>query len=329
MYLGKVRCVVCGRELGEGYICGSCAVERYEVVVIEPFEITVCSRCGSIRMGQKWKYVEFNRAIEEAVFRNSRVMDGFEVETLRIDLASNLVTFEGRLFGDEVSVTAQMNYKVRKISCPKCSRESGGYYESILQLRADGRKLKEYEISTAKRIVEEVLKSQAENEKAFLSKVEERKEGIDFYFGSRDIGRKVSRRIAKELGGKIAESKKLHTRIDGRDVYRFTYLVRLPSYEEGDIVEKDGILCIVKNRRAGKGIDIKSGRSVSVENARVVAKKSEMRSGVVINIDESVAEIMCDDGRVFATEKPFAVEVGSEVLVFEFDGKLQAVAKDL
>ncbi len=324
-----MKCVVCGKEIDSGYICGKCAVERLEVVDIRPFEILQCSRCEAVKIGRKWLHVGIEKAIEDNIFKNSRIIEDFDVKNVRIDLSSNTVEFEGTLYGDEVRVTTQLRYKIKKISCPKCSRESGGYYESIVQLRADNRDLRDYEIETTKRIIEEVLTVEVDNEMAFLSKVEERKEGVDFYFGSRDIGRKISRKIARELGGKISESKKLHTRIDGRDVYRFTYLVRLPSYEEGDIVEKDGILFVVKNRVTLKGVSIIDGRSKSIEGARIVARKNDLLNGVVVNVDESVAEIVCENGSVVITEKPFGCEIGSEVYVFEFDGKPYSVLKDL
>ncbi len=324
-----MKCVVCGKEVEDGYLCGICTVEKFEVAVIEPFEIVICSRCGAVKYGQKWKYVEFDEAIEEMVFRYARVMEDFEVERVSIDIASRTAVFAGRLKGDEVEFPVALNFRVKKFACPKCSRESGGYYESIVQLRADSRQLEEDEIERVKEIVEDVLSAELENERAFLSKVEEKREGIDFYFGSRDIGRKVSRMIAKELGGKITESKKLHTRIDGRDVYRFTYLVRLPCYREGDIVAKDESLCVVKNVKAGKGVDILSGKSVNIDGAKVVVRKYDLKTGVVVSVDENVAEIVCNDGRVFVTVKPHAARIGSEVFVFEYRGRVWALSKDL
>ncbi len=324
-----MRCVVCGKEINNGYICGKCAVEKFEVVDIKPFEILQCSRCGAVKIGRKWLHVGIEKVIEDNVFKNSRIIEDFDVKNVILDLSSDTVVFEGNLYGDEINVLARLRYKIKKISCPKCSRECGGYYESIVQLRADNRELRDYEIEVTKRIIEEVLTVEMDNEMAFLSKVEERKEGVDFYFGSRDIGRKISRKIARELGGKISESKKLHTRVDGRDVYRFTYLVRLPSYEEGDIVEKDGGLFVVKNRVASKGVNIIDGRTKNIEDGRVVARKKDFLSGVVVNVDESVAEIVCEDGNVVVTEKPFGCEIGSEVYVFEFNGKPYSRLKDI
>ena len=324
-----MRCVVCGREIERGYICGRCASERYQLVSIDPFEIVICSKCGSFRYGRRWKKERFEKVLEDAIYKNLKVMDGFEVKSLTLDLDSRLITLRGDLFGDYVEVTTGFSFKLRKICCPRCSRESGGYYESILQLRCDGRGLRDYEIEAARKIIENVLESESGNEKSFISKIEEKKEGIDFYFGSRDTGRKASRKIARELGGRVVESKKLHTRIDGRDAYRFTYLVKLPSYEEGDVVEKGGRLFLVKSRKSGRGVDIFEGKSVNISGARIVARKGEMRSGVVVNVDERTVEIVSDNGEVFVTDRPCMTEIGSEVLIFEFRGKLMVFPKDL
>ncbi len=324
-----MRCIVCGREIEDGYVCGSCIAEREEIVRIEPIEIVQCSRCGFVRVSGKWKNISLEEAIKREVLRSMFVLEGFDVKDVKIDLKLKELTVSGYLFSDYVTVKVPFNLKVKRTTCLRCSRISGGYYESIVQLRAENRKLKDYEISEAKRIIQEVLENEIENERAFLTKVEEKKEGIDFYFGSREIGKKISRKIAERLGGSITESKKLAGRSDGVDLFRFTYLVRLPSYEDGDVVLKDDSICVVKNRRVGKGIDIFTGKSVNIKNSKLIARKSELFEGVVVNVDESVAEVMSNDGRVFFVNKPYAVEIGEDVYVFEYNDNFYAFSKRL
>ncbi len=316
-----VRCVICGRE-SEDILCGECAAERLRLAVLDTIEIVECSRCGSYRIGGRWRRVSFKEALEDAIFRNVRVAEGFRVRELKI--GSSEVVFLGSFGGHSVEYRVPLSYRVRRATCQKCSRQSGGYYEAIVQLRAEGRKLSEEEIATAKKVIESILEAEAENEKAFLTKVQERREGIDFYLGSRDVGRKISYRISAELGGKVVESKKLHTRIDGRDVYRFTYLVRLPAYREGDIVATGRGLAVVKNVRLAKGVDISSGKTISVKGCPVVARREELQKGVVVNLDEHAAEVLCEDGNLAIVEKPYGADIGSEVLVFEHNGKFWA-----
>jgi len=324
-----VKCVVCGKEIEHGHLCGKCMAEREKVVKLNRFEIVVCSRCGSVKQENRWISKDFKEIIEDMVLKNAFITEEFEVKDILIDLKSNLVIFSGSIAGEDVSVTEQLNFSIKKLSCPKCSKEAGGYYESIVQLRAENRDLDEDEIETAMEILGDVLEKEKGNEKAFVSKIERKKEGVNIYLGSRNIGMKVSKMVSKRLGGDITESKKLHTRIDGRDIYRFTYSVKIPEYREGDAVEKDGKICIVKNVQSGKGVDIITGKTVNIGKDAVAARREEMKGGVVVNVDESTAEVVCDDGEVVVTAKPFGAEIGSEVKVFEHKGKYYSFLKDL
>ncbi len=324
-----MKCVVCGREIEHGYLCGKCTVEKMEVVRVNPLEILMCSKCGSIRLGGRWVRKELDEVIEDLILKNTRVAEEFDVREVVVHSSSRIVYYRGTIAGDEVEVKVPFTLTLKKISCPKCSRETGGYYESIVQVRAENRELEEEEIEMAISILEDILKKEEGNEKAFVSKIERKKEGVDFYLGSRNIGRKVSRIISRELGAEITESKKLHTKIDGRDVYRFTYSVKAPGYREGDVVECGGKICLVKNVRSRKGVDILTGKTVNLSKEFVVVKKDETVGGVVVNVDETTAEIVCDDGSVVSVDKPYGAEMGSEVRVFRHRNRYYAYLKDL
>ncbi|WP_158296895.1 MULTISPECIES: 60S ribosomal export protein NMD3 [Archaeoglobus] len=318
-----MRCVVCGREIETGSLCGKCMVEKEEVAKIDEFEITVCSRCNLIRLGNRWVERSVEEVIEEMVLRNARVVEEFNVTEVAI--SQEHCVFRGEISGDEVKILVPLKYRINKVLCEKCSREAGGYYESIVQLRAAGRELSDEEIEKALEIVDEVISSAPEDQKAFISKLERKREGVNIFFGSRNIGKKVSRMIMKKLGGSITESKKLHTRIDGRDVYRFTYSVKLPEYREGDIVEKEGRFAVVRNSVAGKGLDILTGKTVNLGNERVAVRREDLKSGVVVNADPNAVEVVCEDGRLVTTPKPSGAEIGAEVKVFEINGKFFSV----
>ncbi|MET1123851.1 MAG: NMD3-related protein [Archaeoglobaceae archaeon] len=314
-----MRCVICGRE-SEEVLCAECAAERLELAVLDTVEIVMCSGCRRFKLGASWAEVDLEEAVAREVARSLRVDERFRVES--VEVRGNVAVLRGKFGGEELEVSIPFNYNISRSRCPRCSRQSGGYYEAIIQLRAEGRKLEEEEIRRAKEILISVLETDR-SEKAFLSKVQERKEGIDFYVGSRDVGRRASYRIADEMGGKVTESKKLHTKIDGRDAYRFTYLVRLPPYRVGDVVEVNGRLAVVRNARLGKGTDLISGKTVSVADSKVVARREDMTSGIIVNVDEYAAEVSCDFGLVIV-EKPYGAEIGSVVNVFEHGGKYWA-----
>lgn len=303
--------------------------ERDEIIRVDKFEIVVCSKCKAVRVGDRWVYEDFAKILEEIMLKNIQVSEDFNVKDVLVDLNSNLVTFTGEIAGEEVSITKQLNFKVKNLSCPKCSRKAGGYYESVVQIRAENRELEEEEVNGTMKALREILEVEEENEKAFVAKIDRKKEGLNIFLGSRNIGVKLSKIISRRFGGSITESKKLHTRIDGRDVYRFTYLVRFPEYRNGDVVDSKGRLCVVKNVQNSRGIDILTGKTVNIDKDSITVKKEKMKEGVVVNVDDIVAEIVCNDGKVVTTLKPFGAEIGSEVKVFEHKGRYYSFLKDL
>jgi len=320
-----VKCIVCGKE-SDYKICGKCFSERNRLLNLQKFEIEVCSRCESVKTQRGWVKKDLKKAIEEKILEEMQLFPDFRLENLEI--AEKVLIASGEIYGEKVSVSVPLNYRIHRIACPRCSRKSGGYYEAIVQIRARGRELKSEDLSIIDKITREIIE-ESSGEKDFILKVEEKESGIDLYFGSRKIGEKVSRRVAQELGGSVSVTKKIHTRIDGRDVYRYTYLVRLSEAEENDVVLKDGKICVVKNAKMQKGMEIMTGKSVNIRNSRIIAKRDSMDWGIITNLDEHIAEIMDSSGRIILVPKPYGAEIGKEVLIFEFEKKKYAFPKEI
>lgn len=281
-------------------------MEKLELVSIDRIELIFCSRCGKYKIGGRWKSLEFDEVIKNTVVKEVKVDERFKIE--KIEVSGKNLFFTGKFSGENLRLSLPFDYKIRVVCCPSCSKESGRYYEAVLQLRTDGRELEKDEIERAREIV---------NSFEFVRE-EKLKEGIDFYFKNRGDAKKALRRIAEELGGHVTETKKLHTKIDGRDVYRSTYLVRLPSYRVGDVVQIKGRLVLVKSKR--KGVDILSGKNVEIFDAKLVAKREDMMRGYVVDFDDNVAEVLSDSG-LLIVKKPANIKIGSKVFIFEYDGK--------
>ncbi len=333
----NVKCAICGRE-SDTPVCARCYVERNRIVEVGKVEVEVCPRCGFYRIEGRWKNVNFSEAVESALNRALLIHEDFNVREAELavdeERKRGFVRLSGDFRGYEVDRLVEFQIDIKKTLCERCSREAGGYYESIVQLRAENRELSKEEIEEANRIVGEVLESESENLKAFLTKVVERKEGMDYYIGGRDVGKKISKVIADRFGGTVKESKKIAGRKDGRDIYRFTYSVRLPEYRKGDIVS-DTVsdrerLVFVTNPRLGKGISIPEMYRTNLKDARVVVRREEMKEGIAVNVDERAVEtIISESGELIIAEKAGDVECGEEVLLFEHSGKYYAISKKL
>jgi len=323
-----VKCVICGRE-SDSPVCPRCYVERNRIVEVGKVEVEVCPRCGFYRVGGRWRDIGFADAVEKALHKALRVHPDFDVSDVELAVSEEgregFVRLRGEFRGCDVEQVAEFSVDVKKTLCERCSREAGGYYESIVQLRADRRELSREEVEEVNRIVEEVLENERENLKAFLTKVVERREGLDYYIGGRDVGRKISKAIAEKLGGTVKESKKIAGRRDGRDIYRFTYSVRLPEYRRGDVVVDGEKLVYVTNPRLGKGVSIPELSKTNLKKARVVVRREDMERGIAVSTDERAAEVIDESGKFIIAEKVGDIREGEDVLLFEHSGKYYAL----
>lgn len=318
-----MRCAVCGNEAMIDGMCLDCYISRRKFSHLDDIMLTRCSRCGSFKL-DTWRDVDFDTAIYEVVQSNLRVHPQFDVEDIKLENIGSkyVVRLRGKVKGYTVVDESVVNVKVNTKTCERCSRLSGGYYESVVQIRADGRILDRDELKVVFDTVERLLDRERNNQKAFLSKVVERKEGIDFYFGDKNLGRKVSREIAKILNGKIIESRKLHTKMDGRDLYRYTFAIRLPCYKVGDIVVDGDKLCIAVGY--GRGLRVEDLGTVKLKRPKLVKRKEDLERGVVVSCDDHVAEVVSDKGTIQAVRSK-GVNLGDEVYVFEYGSRYYAV----
>jgi len=322
-----VRCVLCGKKIKKGKLCAKCYLEREEVVKLPVIiELVTCPKCGFFRFGGKWKKIELEKAIWSRIKSEIEIHPDLKIEHMNL-LGSNnkfVLKISGNFMNEEcVEIYKDFELRVNKEVCLKCSREAGLYYEAILQVRAKNRKVRREELKEVRKIIDEILGKEIENPKAFITKVVERKEGVDYYLGDRNIGKKISRKIVEKLGGKIKETKKLAGRKDGRDLFRFTYLVRLPEYFEGDVLEDEGEIVIVTNRRLGKGMTA-DGSSKNLKSPKLIARRNEITKGIVVSVDSSGVEILDPTtNKIRIAERPkFKLKLGDEVLFVRLKNKI-------
>lgn len=171
-------CFICGKEtkyLIDGH-CRDC-YKKKNAKSENLIEVQKCKRC------------------EKLYFENKQVNEEIFLERMK------------KKFGKDFKI--KTNYFI----CRNCSRESGGYYESILQLRGDfSENIVEF--------IEEKIREES------FCRIEEVKNGFDFYVGSKSVANKVAE-ILRRKGFEIKKSYKIVTRKDGRDVYRTTILARI------------------------------------------------------------------------------------------------------
>lgn len=330
-----MRCASCGRE-SEYPVCGECLSTRITPVEVPPVvEVTRCSRCGEYRL-DRWRAVSLGEAVEFHLSREVRVHEELSVESLEFEPVGDEVgryvfRLSGMLRDYSYSYETFFEVRVRKVACERCSRQAGGYYEAIIQIRADNRNLKEEELDVISEIIASGVEKEHSNPRAFISKIEERKEGIDVYFGDKRLAQKIARNLARTFGAEIKESSKIAGREDGRDFYRFTYLVRLPEYFVGDIVEDNGAEIIVTSVEKRKGYDIRTGRSVNLKNPKVIARSEDLMESYVLSMDESTLDILDPYSYepVTVTRPDFKFKAGERVFVARYGERYVVIHESL
>ena len=209
MSLTGLVCPRCGKNSNEIEFIDAFCIDCYQVDIKLPAELAfdVCKRCEKMKFIGEWQRVSEDKLGSYII---GKCRGDFSNATY--DRGKNTVTFFIKKGSKTVSIDKTLHLKFNVGICPACSRISGGYYEAIIQLRGNARKVEKF----AKILEHEI------GIKTFVSKVEEKKEGIDLYAGSN----LAVYDLVKELGRTYKISKKLSGMKDGKKLYRTSYSIR-------------------------------------------------------------------------------------------------------
>ena len=206
----KLICPKCGATNDEISFSGPFCVKCKPVNISCPkrMEFMRCSKCKKTRMKGNWINAD-EAKVSEAVISKCKGEFVRGSYSMHEQEATFFVGDKERLFPVKIPINVRI---VRNI-CPHCSRQSGGYFEAIIQLRGPISKINRHD-----RMFRKILLK-----KTFVTKEVERKEGLDLYIGNS----KAVVEMLSELGIKAKISKTLAGEKEGQRVYRTTFLVRL------------------------------------------------------------------------------------------------------
>ncbi len=306
-------CPRCGKETEQEGLCEACFLEKYVVFEVpRVIEAVICAKCPAYKAGELWvstKLKTYEELAKKAASKNLRLLLNInkDVREPKVSIASDFinpnilkarVSVEGAIEGRPVRTEAEVEARIRKETCDVCSRIAGGYYEAIVQIRAQGRLPTKKEVERCLKLADDVIvkAEKAGDRLAFVSDVMELPEGTDIYVGSTPCGRQISRAIVDDMGGTIIESPKLVGAREGKGLYRVTFAVRLPGIVPGDIVKMHGSLVLVeKVGRRISGTDLANGFSTSIpaeEEPGKVASSREATSTVLVSEDADSVQIL-------------------------------------
>lgn len=307
-------CPECGSTDKEmvGDICIDCFLKEFKMMELpKRIEVQICSHCNSKLEEGKWsdEFIPEEEIIYRALERNIKIADEVENEIVNLEIdqikgtiAGCYVEIVGDVHGAQIEETHETDVKILKTVCPTCSKIQSGYYESVIQFRADNREIKPEEYNLADKIVERTLTKQSKRDKlAYCPQIAKLKEGYDYYIGSFKSGKKVAEALTEEFGGVIKESPRLisEDKSTGKGLYRIWISVRIPEFEIEDFVRYEDK--IIRINSIGKnsvvGVDIQTGKKHNIpmknmENIELVKKSSDIETTTIISKSPSIIQIL-------------------------------------
>ena len=337
--MNSITCPKCGRQCDKFFdsVCKDCFFENFKLFELPlVLHVRLCSGCGAYFHKSKWE--DFGnledtilKAVNNSLFIHSEAVD-VEVHLAPREVTPHIYVVRAEVDavvrGEPTHAEAETEVRIQRTACDMCSRESGGYFEAIIQIRAAGRFPTEEEKKHCSAIVRETMENMRKkgDRLAFISYAQEQKEGIDLYMGSMNASRQVCRLIISELGGNFSESPKLVGMKDGKNLYRITFAVRLPEFRSGDVIRFRGR--VIQIRSSGKkvnGISLEDGsRYIStpedLKGAEKIANIADAALTVLVSIEEHAILVLDPETyETVAIKKPvsFNANAGSEIPVLK------------
>jgi len=331
-------CPQCGQPSEEG-LCERCLLESAEILSCpSQVEITVCSVCGSISTEGHWQSedVTLEDLIIEALHKAVGVHADLEDPILSVDLSTRGetiyladVTVSGNFRSLKAVESCQVRVKIIRHSCDRCSRIAGKYFEGVVQVRGSNRVPEKAELETARDMALSLADSTFKKGDtfAFIQDIKDVRGGMDVIVGSTTLGRQIAKALQQRFGGRITESRKLVGCKDGRDVYRTTFLVRLPRLRRGDVIWARGDIWEVVGFDAKRThlASLQSGTRSTLsdyeaDEVEILGSRSGAKSSVVVAKDGNVLEILDPQSfETVAASRPLHhdLQPGEEVLVLK------------
>jgi len=284
----------------------------------------MCPRCSSYKCKNTWIQEAFTdflkRSVKEAFTINPELKD-VEIQIQCKEQGRILVCMvciSGSLEGQTITEQHPLTIRIRHNTCEICSREAGGYYEAILQIRTEQRKFTKTEIKTLQSAVETmVAQFQASGKRGlFITDFAKKPEGLDFFLSEKGTAFSIAKKIQEQFGGDFKQSAASAGMKDSRQVYRMTYLVRIPWYRKGDFFSFDNsffsILSLHENKVRVLELSTWTEKVVEkkdIQISRIYGGKELIKEMILVS--QSKNEIQLMDPKTYMTVEIRKPKTGS------------------
>jgi nonsense-mediated mRNA decay protein 3 len=335
-------CVECGNDVTifRNGVCFSCYLKATQFSKGPAIlDIIMCPRCSSYKYKNTWLQESFNdilkRYVKEAFTINPELKH-VEIQTQCKEqerILACMVFISGFLEDQTITEQHPLTVRIRHNTCEICSREAGGYYEAILQIRAEQRTFTNTELKTLRSAVETMVGQFQESGKRglFITDIAEKREGLDFFLSEKGTALSIAKKIQEQFGGDFKKSASSAGMKDSRQVYRMTYLVRIPTYRKGDFFSFNNSFFSIVSLHANKvrALELSTWTEKVIDGkdiqpSRIYGSKELIREMIVVS--QSKNEIQLMDPKTYTTveiRKPKTASVDTPMVkTVKLDGYL-------
>jgi len=315
--------VECGKEgpIFRDGVCISCYLKTHGFSKgPDTIDVITCAHCGSYKYKSTWTsdlFGDIIRKIIKNAFDISNELKKIDINTEFKEQKEGMVgkaVISGFVEDVEITEKHELLVRLKKTVCDVCSKRFGGYHEAIIQIRADKRKLTKDELNAIRSMVEGFVEhfQTKGNRNLFITDIGEERGGIDFYLSDKNFGLAIAKKIQGQYGGTIKQSSKNIGMKDSRQVYRMTYLLRLPAFSRKDILLFKNQFFYISSISVNKVhvFNLKNWDELvfdlkDLEHGKIVGNEKNIRDIILISQTKNEIQIMTPDKyNVITLKKP-------------------------
>jgi len=326
-------CVECGKEtqIFRNGVCLHCYLKDTQFSKGPAIlDVTLCPRCASYKYKNTWVHEPFYDVLKR------HIKDAFslspELKNIDIQIKCNeqdrvflcMVSISGFLEEHQITEHHPLTVRIRQNTCNTCSREAGGYYEAIIQIRAEKRSFTDAELQTLRSTVEGMVGQHQEGGKRglFITDIDVKREGLDFFLSEKTTAFSIAKKLQEQFGGDFKQSASTAGMKDSREVYRMTYLVRIPAYRNGDFFSYDNscFMIVSLHEHKVRALELSTWTEKVIDGkeilpSKIFGGKELIREKIVVSQSKNEVQLM--DPKTYTIveiRKPTTIPINTQMV---------------
>jgi nonsense-mediated mRNA decay protein 3 len=266
----------------------------------------MCGHCGSYKYKNTWTdelFSEVLRRFIKSVYLISNELEKIDINAECKEIKDGMkckIYISGFIGEKEITEEHEIQVHLKKTVCDVCSKKFGGYHEAIIQIRSDRAFIKD-ELKNMTLSVENLVENlQAKgNRTLFIADIDMEHGGLDFFISDKQAAQVITKKLQEKYNGTIKQSSKNIGMRDGKQIYRNTYLLRLPSYKKGDFIKLEKNLYKILSTRGNKVkiLDISTWEEKIIEPKKLqktetIDRKDNIKEMIVVDQNKDEVQIM-------------------------------------